>query len=163
MISFSTMTASKQIPKPRYEPEAPQRPIVIMLVDPYADTLALAKHPPINDTTLFIANHGGFDALSYLHKIEYHVDAIVVNLSMPDIDGIRFTRLVRENEQLLGKAKPIDIYWLTDWPPSQIYSDSVDEFNVKMFIRNPYNVLDLIQQVRDTVIHDTDDGMHLTR
>ncbi len=148
-----------------YKPTTkPGRPIVIMLIDDDADLLNLFKaQPPIADTLLVVKN-GGFDALKYLHEMQYAVDVIITDLSMADIDGIRLTKLVRENEQLRGKSKPIDIYWLTGWPPNRTLDEAKDEFQVKALLEKPYDIAHLIEQVKDQVIHDTDEpnGMHLT-
>jgi len=135
-----------------------------MLIDDDADTLAMCKaQEPIDDILLVVKN-GGFNALKSLHEVQYHVDAIVTDLSMADIDGIRLTKLVRENEQILGKAKPIDIYWLTGFPPIQTIVDAKDEFHVKALLEKPYDIRRLIEQVREQFIHDTAGGeVHLTR
>ena len=135
-------------------PSVKKRPIRIMLIDDDADTLAMFKaQPPIDDTLLVVKN-GGFDALKALHDVQYHVDAIVTDLSMADIDGIRMTKLIRENEQLLGKAKPIDIYWLTGWPPSPTLDEAKDEFGVRALLEKPYDVRELIEEVRERFIQD---------
>jgi CheY-like chemotaxis protein len=66
---------------------------------------------------LFVSiKEGGLSALKFLHELNYDLDAIVMDLSMADMDGITLTRHIRQNENLRSKAHPIKIFWYTAWP-----------------------------------------------
>lgn len=140
-------------------PKAIDRPIRILLVDDDLDVLAIADaNTPIQDT-IFVTRQGGLAALQTLHEINYRVDVVITDLSMADMEGVELTKQIRKNEQLLGKERPIDIYWLTGWPPDETLLEIKDELGVKEWLEKPYDIVKIAEKVKANI--KTDD-IHLT-
>lgn len=97
------------------EPEEPQVPS-IMVVDDDIDTMSLVKFVARSEGLFVSIKKGGLSALSFLHDLNYDLDAIIIDLSMPDMDGIMLTKQIRQNENLRSKQNPMKVYWFTAWP-----------------------------------------------
>lgn len=138
-----------------------QRPISIMLIDDDADTLEMFRAQPHIKDTLLVVKRGGIEALKELDHLNYRIDAVVTDLSMSDINGMELTGLIREQESLRGKSRPIDIYWLTGWPPDdKTLGQAKKDLNVKEWLEKPYDVRQLVEKV----IHNIEeDKIHLTQ
>ena len=87
-----------------------------MIVDDDVDLLALYDFMEVSNDVLIVVREGGLSALKSLYDLNYDVDAVLMDLSMPDIDGIRLTQQIRDNERLRSKHHPIKIFWMTGWP-----------------------------------------------
>jgi CheY-like chemotaxis protein len=88
----------------------------IMFVDDDLEILPLYELAGEIEDTIITIQRGGLSALSFLHDLNYEVDAVILDLSMPDMDGITLTKQIRQNENLRSKASPIKIFWFTGWP-----------------------------------------------
>ena len=91
------------------------RNLRIVIVDDDLTILPLYEAIGDIENTTVIVRQSGVGALSFLHDVNYEVDAIVTDLSMPDMSGISLTKQIRENEELRFKEIPIKIFWLTGW------------------------------------------------
>lgn len=89
------------------------RPNRIMIADNELDTLPLYEMiHTVPDTVITIQN-GGLSALRMLSKLNYDVDAIVMELVMSDLDGLSLTKEIRREEEIRSRRNPILLFWLT--------------------------------------------------
>lgn len=75
----------------------------------------------------------GYSALEYMQKRGDTIDAILLDVSMPVIDGFDVLRLMREN-----KIDNIQVFMIT----SESTKDNVEkamQYNVADFIRKPFD------------------------
>lgn len=130
----------------------------IMVVDDKIEQLKMVEYASRVTETLIIIKKGGPSALEMLHEIDYEVDAVIADLSMPVMDGITFTEQVRRQEKIRAKRVPIEFFWFTGFP-----FDAKNEFdpimmakkdnNVHKIFLKPHDAVDLIEQVK-TILED---------
>lgn len=124
-----------------------------MFVDDDLDILPLYELVGEIDDTLITVQKGGLSALSFLHDLNYAVDAVVLDLSMPDMDGITLTRQIRQNENLRSKANPIKVFWFTGWPfDENNVNDPIvvgaEENKVIKVYKKPHDPVNIIHEVK---------------
>lgn len=126
----------------------------IVIVDDDISMIPLyEKIGDIKDTSVII-RQSGLGALSFLHDINYEVDVVLTDLSMPDMSGISLTKHIRENEELRSKIPAIKIYWLTGWDydpedsNDPITSASV-QYNVEKIFLKPHDMVAIIHEIKD--------------
>ncbi len=92
---------------------------------------------------------GGLHALKKLEKFNYNMDAVVLDLSMPDKDGLSLTKEIREQEDLRSKAHPIKIFWCTgiDVPGDPTLSHAFEEYRVTEVLRKPITPDEIMRRV----------------
>lgn len=102
----------------------------ILVVDDNKTNLAMAKHELADDyqVTLVIS---GAQALKFLEK--KHPDLILLDINMPEMDGMETMRLIRENEEW----KSIPIIFLTADIDPQTESNCL-ELGAEDFIAKPF-------------------------
>lgn len=88
----------------------------IMVVDDDMDMASLVRLVAQNEGLFVSIKKGGLSALSFLHDLNYDLDAVIIDLSLPDMDGITLTKQIRQNEELRSKRTPIKMFWFTSWP-----------------------------------------------
>lgn len=131
----------------------PKKNIRVVIVDDDMSILPLyEKIGAIADTSVII-RQSGLGALSFLHDINYEVDAVVTDLSMPDMSGISLTKHIRENEDLRSKDPPIKIFWLTGWDYdaddlNDPITASCKEFNVEKIYLKDYDPVAIVLEIK---------------
>lgn len=128
----------------------------IMIVDDDADTAELVKFVAKNEGLFSSIKKGGLSALSFLHDLNYDVDAIIIDLSMPDMDGITLTKQIRQNENLRSKHNLSKIFWFTGWKfdennPNDPIMLAAKETGVENVYSKPANLLEVIREVKETL------------
>jgi CheY-like chemotaxis protein len=127
--------------------------IRIVIVDDNIDILPLYEAIGEIKNTSIIVRQSGLGALSFLHEVNYEVDAVITDLSMPDMSGIALTRHIRENEDLRSKDPRLKIFWLTGWDYDKtdcndpIMSASV-EYNVIKIYPTPYDLTAIVYEIK---------------
>lgn len=125
----------------------------IMFVDDDVDILPLYELAGRIEDTVITIRKGGLSALEFLHDLNYEVDAVIIDLSMPDMDGITLTKQIRQNENLRSKRTPIKVWWFTAWP----YDETNDEdpimqgarsTNVEKVFPKPHDPVSMIREVK---------------
>jgi CheY-like chemotaxis protein len=124
-----------------------------MIVDDQKETLGLFEYAAMRHPEIMLyVNRTAPGALDTLYALNYEVDAIVTDLMMAAMDGMTFTRIVRESEQDVKHEKPIPIYWYTGWPVN--LSDPLDpvtkvytETGVKRIFKKPYEPVNLVAEI----------------
>lgn len=128
----------------------------IMVVDDDMDTAALVKFVAQNQGLFITIQKGGLSALKFLHDMNYDVDAIIIDLSMPDMDGITLTKQIRQNENLRSKHNPSKIFWFTAWPfdennPNDPIVLGASDSHVEKVYSKPADLLEVVRDVKDTL------------
>lgn len=61
-------------------------------------------------------HHSIAGASKILNFYHYDVDAIILDMSLEDGSGRKFTSQIRHQEKVFSLPKPIAIFWYTGWP-----------------------------------------------
>lgn len=129
----------------------------IMIVDDSLDMAEMFEYVAQVEDTVLAIRKGGLSALSFLYDLDYEIHAMITDLSMPDMDGIRLTEEVRRQERLRSKAFPMEIFWFTGWTfdPNDI-NDPVTaaskENDVVKIYTKPMNPIEIIRDVKRILI-----------
>lgn len=103
----------------------------------------------IPDTVIAIQN-GGLSALRMLDKLNYAIDAAVIDLAMSDRDGISVTKDIRREEDIRQKQNPIKIFWLST--PDGISRSTIlqakTDYKVTEIFLKPCNPADIVLRVK---------------
>ena len=75
-----------------------------------------------------------------------HFDAILLDIDMPQMDGITFTRLLKQTPALLG-SPDVPILLVTGRDDPGIMGESFDA-GAQYFVKKPFSPRELIQAVR---------------
>lgn len=138
-----TFSAIKQL-------NAKGRPNRIMIVDDDLELVPLYEIiGQIPDTILTIQT-GGHSCLRTLDRLNYEIEAVVLDLSMPDKDGLSVTKEMREQEELRLKDHPIRIFWLTGWDVQNdpTLSEAAERYGVTEVIKKPISPQDIVYKVK---------------
>lgn len=130
-----------------------KRNVRIVIVDDDLTILPLYEAIGEIENTTVIVRQSAIGALSFLHEVNYEVDAIVTDLSMPDMSGITLTKQIRENEDLRFRDNPIKIYWLTGWgyDEKDINNPIVlaaKEFNIEKVYLKPHDPTAIVNEIK---------------
>lgn len=130
--------------------------LTLMFVDDDDDVIKLVEEYAkldIHKNTVFMIKLGGYAALNYLKRWDYQVDAIVLDLKMPDIGGLKLTQKIRENEKQYRIGQPpIKIFWYTGrkfnatdkYDPHTVV---MREHDVDRVFVKPYPATDVVDEV----------------
>jgi CheY-like chemotaxis protein len=121
----------------------------LMLVDDDAEILPLYELAGEIEDTIIAIQHGGLSALRWLDKFNYDVDAVIMDLSMPDMDGLTLTKLIRNNEMIRSKSHPTMIFWCTGWEINDTLVNAKDKYQVKQIFTKPVQPVDLVHRVKE--------------
>jgi CheY-like chemotaxis protein len=128
----------------------------IVVVDDSLEDLLMFEHAGRDPDLTILTLNGPLSALRRLYAMRYDVDAIVTDLMMAEMDGINLSRQIRQSEQIMGRERPIKLFWLTGWPVSR--SNDLDpvvraakELQVENIFTKPYDPLELITAVRGRI------------
>ena len=77
-------------------------------------------------------------------------DAVLLDVDMPDMDGVTFTRLLKQNPSILGNPD-VPILMVTGRDDPGIMGESFDA-GAQYFVKKPFSPRELLQAVR-LVLH----------
>lgn len=120
----------------------------IMLVDDDADLATLFEYAAKIEDMIILILQGGFSALKTLASLNYEVDAVILDLSMPDIDGINLTEQIRNNESIRSRSVPLPIFWQTGWPVNETIENARKRYGVQEIFVKPVNAVDVVHRVK---------------
>lgn len=107
----------------------------IMIVEAGLEQLPFYEYAARTAVTVFIIKQGALSALKYLYDINYDIDAVILNLALPDMNGFTLTKEIRAGEMLRAKRAPIPIFWITAHPfDSKNPSDTITELKAKYYV-----------------------------
>lgn len=127
----------------------------ILFADDDLDLLRLVEHCGGTPDTI-ITNSGGLTALRSLDALNYEVDAAILDLSMPDRDGVSVTQDIRREESIRSKAHPMRIFWLTgvDVVNDPTLMDAKEKYHVQeVFIKPVFPEL-IIERVKQSLLEE---------
>jgi CheY-like chemotaxis protein len=130
------------------------RNLRLVFVDDDVDMLPLYETIGEIEKVSVIVLLNGIRALSFLHEANYEVDAVITDLSMPDMSGISLTRHIRENEELRSKTPPIKMFWLTGWSynpddPNDPITSAKEEFKIEKIYEKPYDPTAIVNEIKE--------------
>lgn len=126
-----------------------ERKLRIMVVDDDMDQMAMWELCGDIPDTIIAIKKGGISALEFLNDFNYDVDAVVMDLSMPDMDGITLTRQIRSNEDIRGRRNSIKIFWYTGFPVGQTIRTAREKYKVEEIFTKPAFPPEVVQKVRE--------------
>lgn len=137
----------------------------IMLVDDDVDQLDLWELISKTEGVILSIRKGALSALEWLERVNYDIDAIVMDLSMPDMDGLTLTREIRNNENIRSKRNPILIFWFTGWQydadnPHNPVTIAEKEFGIrKVWYKGTQDSdpVQILHEVRDIILSGAPD------
>jgi CheY-like chemotaxis protein len=132
----------------------PEKKFRIMFVDDDLEMEPLYQYACRVNDLIFAVKGGGLSALRHLNDINYDIDAVILDLSMPDMDGITLTENIRRNESIRSKAVPIRIFWFTGHPfdidnPVDPITLAMNENQVEEIFTKPLAPVDLVTRVKE--------------
>jgi CheY-like chemotaxis protein len=128
----------------------------LMLVDDDMDLAALMSVVAESQGLFISIKQGGLSALRFLHDLNYDVDAIIIDLSLPDMDGITLTKQIRQNENLRSKHTPMKVFWFTGWPfdphnPNDPIMLGAQDAGVEHVYPKPFDTKRILEEVKHKV------------
>ena len=120
----------------------------LMIVDDDLDVLPLYEIAGESEDTLLTIQTGALSALKHLDALGYQVDAVILDLSMPDMDGIALTRQIRRNEEIRGTDKPIKIFWFTGYPINDTINAAGKQYKITEIFQKPESPVDIVNRVK---------------
>jgi CheY-like chemotaxis protein len=121
----------------------------VMVVDDDLDILPLYELIGDIPDTIITIQTGGLNALKTLHALDYQVDAVICDLSMPDIDGLSLTTLIRRNEDIRSMEKQIEIFWFTGYPIDDTLLEAKVKYSVREIFVKPTPPDVMVQKVKE--------------
>lgn len=138
---------------PPYRQEGLPRPPRVMVVDDEID-IEMWEYTvrTVPDTILTISS-GGLHALKKLEGFNYDVDAIVIDLSMPDKDGLSLTKEIREQEDIRSKDHPMKIFWCSgsDISTNPTLGHAFEEYQVTAALIKPITPDEIMRAVHEYI------------
>lgn len=133
-----------------------RRKLKLMFVDDDLDMLPMYELAGEIEDTLITIQKGGLSALRFLHELNYEVDAVILDLSMPDMDGITLTKQIRQNENLRSKIHPMKVFWFTGWPFDEKNEHdpiviAASETKVSKVFAKPHDAVQIIHEVKEAL------------
>jgi CheY-like chemotaxis protein len=126
-------------------------PAKILIVENDLDFLAIWHHVQETDDAI-LALSGSISAQKHLKKIDYDVDAAIIDLALEDGDGVTLTETIRRNESIRSIQKPCLIFWFTGYPMSETLEKWKDELGVTEIFTKPMDPISLINQVKGYMV-----------
>ena len=118
------------------------RQLRLMWIDDEPFDLDLMEQIAVQERVTFMFEDNAYDALKELHRRHYRgYDAIVMDISMPTMNGRKLTEELREKERMFQLEKPLEIFWYTGWKfdlenPEDPFARTFNECCVrKLFIK----------------------------
>ena len=120
----------------------------IMVVDDDMELLPMWELSGQVPDTLIAIRKGALSALEFLDGLNYDVDAVICDLSMPDMDGITLTKQIRRNEDIRGMPGRIKMFWYTGFPVGETIEMAKEKYRVEEIFKKPQFPGDVVQEVR---------------
>jgi CheY-like chemotaxis protein len=139
----------------------------IMLVDDDINTRELMSIVAESQGLFISIKEGALSALGFLHELNYDVDAVIIDLSLPDMDGITLTKQIRQNENLRSKQHPMKVFWFTGWPfdrknPNDPIMLGAKDTHVEHVYAKPYDSTTILREVKETIEASEGSGEYKT-
>jgi DNA-binding response OmpR family regulator len=127
------------------------RPVKILLVENDPDTLSLWDFVGESNDCLLLCD-GSLSAQKHMKKINYDVDACILDLALEDGDGISLTEIIRRNESIRSIEKECLIFWFTGYPITKTLETMKAELRVTEIFMKPMDPITLINRVKGYLV-----------
>jgi CheY-like chemotaxis protein len=94
----------------------------------------------------------GADALTYMAEVDL-IDAIILDLAMPTIDGLTAAQEIRRNEGLVNK-KPSKIFFLSAHNIDDTIRRIAEETGVLKIYQKPFELDILMEEIKEFLHED---------
>ena len=94
----------------------------------------------------------GEKALNIIRDHPTHIDVILSDINMPNMDGITFVTRVRELERKRGKYLPTPIIMITSENTGEVEKRAV-ESGVTAYITKPFKIEHLVETLEKVLLH----------
>ena len=119
----------------------------ILIVENDSDTLTLWQYVQNTHDVLLLCD-GSLSAQKHLKKIDYNIDAAILDLALEDGDGISLTEIIRRNESMRSLEKGCKIFWFTGYPINKTLERLKTELKVTEIFMKPMDPITLINRVK---------------
>jgi CheY-like chemotaxis protein len=117
-----------------------------MIVENDPNVRTLWEFTKTSDDAIFIMS-SGISALRQLNQIDYDVEAVIIDLMLPDIDGMTVTENIRRNESIRN-VEPCMIFWFTGYDVNETLERARQEYDVAAIYQKPMDLAELIVAVK---------------
>ena len=115
----------------------------LLVVDDHCDALYITSHLLESCRATVIQASNGIAALAYLER--YQPDAVITDLSMPEMDGVQLVRRIRSR----FSAEQLPAIVLTAFPLYEIADER--RYLFQAFLRKPVAIEQLAKTIRDVI------------
>jgi CheY-like chemotaxis protein len=120
----------------------------VVLVDDNEEMTELYEHYFQQDALDWKVFRNGFDALDYLRERD-DVDAVVLDLAMPTLDGLTVSQQIRINENTHPERKPVKIAYFTAYDKTRAIENIIEKERIEKYFVKPMPVDELISKVKE--------------
>lgn len=93
----------------------------------------------------------GGQVLEYLENNHGTVDAVILDLAMPTLDGLQVTEEIRRNESTWLKEPPVEIAFWTGGEIDPPVKRIANRTHVEKFFKKPVDVFEFVKEVKQWV------------
>ncbi len=116
----------------------------ILIVDDSEIDREILKSILVGEFKVIEADNG-YSALEIILKNKEHFDAVLLDISMPVLDGLSVLRILREND-----VEDVSVFMIT----SEATKDNIEkatQYNISEFIRKPFDRDEILKRVRSNL------------
>lgn len=95
--------------------------------------------------------NSGLEALDYLAQHSEKVDAVLLDLSMPTLDGLALAEEIRRNELVFPHKKKLRLAFFTACEVDEVVENVCQTSNIEKVFPKPIAADDLLKQVKDWI------------
>ena len=128
----------------------------VLLVDDQPDTRKLTEVYFQNEPDVeFVSLASGAEALTYLSENDTDVDAVLLDLAMPTLDGLTIAEEIRRNENLHPRGKPVKLAFFTARSIDPPIERVKEQCNVeRIFLKPVDNIPKFVEDVKRLANND---------
>jgi two-component system alkaline phosphatase synthesis response regulator PhoP len=120
----------------------------VVLVDDNPDLGPIMAAVGRYENVEVITFESSLDALKYLDENE--ADAVILDLELPVIDGLRLAKEIRKNEEIHSERTPVKMVFYS----AKEYDETIERVGEKVgvdkryMIKKPYSLTDLVGELK---------------
>jgi len=122
--------------------------VKVVFVDDDNDLSVLFRHIAESEGVETVVYTDGLKALRYLDTDQADIDVILLDLSLPILDGLTIAEQIRLNEEIHPTRRPVDIAFITGCEVDATVQNVADRVGVRKIYQKPYDLEKLIQEVK---------------
>lgn len=118
----------------------------VVCVDDDKDVSELMKFAGESQRVWLMTFTNGPEALTFLAHNQ--VDAVILDLAMPILDGLTLAEEIRKNEAITPARRAVRIAFLTGWPVSEAVERIAERVDASQIFRKPIEPERVIAEVK---------------